>query len=324
VSVGFALAALSVAGRPARADLALTSAGIAQGLGLPLFASGFPNADAVGPLGVAFPSTGGVLVADKLGNVRLFATDTDGQNAANAPVGQNYGVNNAVDLASVGGNIYMTRQGIGDVVQINNNGTFNQVIVTGVPAATGLVADPLTGHLFASTLGNGIIYEIDPVAKTKSVFVNASADGLSVSPDGTTIYAASNGHIIGYNIATKAQVFDSGAIPGGVDGTAAGTGPLFSNFIFGNTNSGQVFEVNRTTLAQTLIATGGSRGDFVTVDPLTDTLLITQTDRIYRLTGAAFSVPEPSPLALGGVLVALAFTVRLAARRFRRTARRAA
>jgi hypothetical protein len=96
------------------------------------------------------------------------------------------------------------------------------------------------------------------------------------------------------------QVFDSGAIPGGVDGTAVGTG-LFSAFVFANANFGQVYEVNLSTQAQTLIATGGSRGDFVTVDPSTNTLLLTQTDRIIRLTGASFtSVPEPSPVALAG------------------------
>jgi hypothetical protein len=38
--------------------------------------------------------------------------------AGAAPVGQSYGVPNAVDLAKVGGNTYMTRQGIGDLVQI--------------------------------------------------------------------------------------------------------------------------------------------------------------------------------------------------------------
>src|SRR5262249_52086748 len=156
---------------------------------------------------------------------------------------------------------------------------------------------PTNGHLFAATLNNNIIYDIDPVAKTKSVFVNASADGLSVSPDSTILYAAAtNGHILGFNIATKAQVFDSGAIPGGVDGTAAGVGPIFGQYIFANTNGGQVYEVNLTTLAQTLIATGGSRGDYVTVDPSNSTLLITQTDRIMRLSGASLvAVPEPSP-----------------------------
>jgi len=56
-----------------------------------------------------------------------------------------------------------------------------------------------------------------------------------------------------------------------------------------NTNSGTLIEINQTTMAQTVLAIGGSRGDFVTVDPTNDTLLITQTDRIIRLSGATFT-----------------------------------
>ena len=74
-----------------------------------------------------------------------------------------------------------------------------------------------------------------------------------------------------------------------------------------NTNGGTVYEVNLTTKAQTLLASGGSRGDFVTVDP-NGTLLLTQTDRILRLTSAAGggfvggnAVPESSDLALLGL-----------------------
>jgi hypothetical protein len=284
----------------ARADLALTAAGVAQGLSLSTFATGFPSTSGVGPVGVAFVN-GTVLASDYPGNVRVFATDTDGQNAASAPIGQNYGTGNAADLAQVGNTVYMTRQGIGDIVQINANGTFNQVIVTGVPTATGIIASPTTGHLFVSTLGNNVIYDVDPIAKTKTVFVNQPADGLSVSPDGKTLYAEINGHILGFDTTTKAQTFDSGLIPNSPDGAAIGTG-LFAGKLFVNTNGGTVYEVDTTTLSQTLIATGGSRGDFVVVDPTNGTLLLTQTDRIVRLSGATFTaVPEPSPLVLAGV-----------------------
>ena len=283
--------------------LTLTAAGQAQGLRLTTFATGFPSLPVgngnQGPLGIAFTSGGGVLVSDKPGNVRLFSSDTDGQNAANAPVGQNYGSTNALDLAQIGANIYMTRYFKGDVVQINNDGTFRQVIVTGLSTPLGMAADAANGHLYANNFLNNTIYDIDPIAKTKSVFVNASADGVSISPDSKTLYAAlTNGHIAGFDIATRKQIFDSGPIPGGVDGTAAGAGPIFSNYVFANTNSGQVYEVNLTTLSQTLIATGGSRGDFVTVDTTNDTLLLTQTDSIVRLSGASFTIPEPASLMM--------------------------
>lgn len=296
-------------GASLRADLTLTAAGIGQSLTLTTFASGFPSSSSVGPLGVAFVPGGNVLVSDAPGNVRVFPNDTDGQSAGAAPVAQNYGFGNAIDLAQVGGNVYMTQQSSGDLVQINNNGMFNQLIVSGMPAATGMVADPFNGHLFVSTLGNNEIWNVDPVAKTKTPFVSASADGLTISADGKTVYGEVGGHILGWSTTTGMQVFDSGAIPGGPDGTAIGAG-LFAGELFVNTNSGQVFEINQTTLAQTLIATGGTRGDFVTVDPTNDTLLLTQTDKIFRLNGATFNTPEPGYFGLIGFALAGLLVVR--------------
>ena len=87
------------------------------------------------------------------------------------------------------------------------------------------------------------------------------------------------------------MVFDSGAISGGVDGIALGKGPVAGN-LFVNTNGGTVVEVNLATAAQTLIASGGSRGDFVTVDPNNGTLLVTQSDRIMRLVPGVFAIPQ--------------------------------
>ncbi len=96
-------------------------------------------------------------------------------------------------------------------------------------------------------------------------------------------------------------------IPGDPDGTRLGFGPLAGK-IYVNTNGGTVVEVNLTTKVQTVIATGGSRGDFVTLDPSNDSLLLTQSTEIDRLTpppgGFGSSVPEPSSmimLATGGL-----------------------
>ena len=74
-------------------SLTLTAAGQAAGFGLSTFATGFPELSGIGPLGVVFPASGGVLVSDDPGNVRLFPTDTDGQNATTVPPvsGASYG-----------------------------------------------------------------------------------------------------------------------------------------------------------------------------------------------------------------------------------------
>ncbi len=303
-----ATALLSTAS-PAQAQLALTSSGTALGFSLSTFVSGFSSDGGnVGPLGIAFPSTGGVLVTETFGNV-YHISDTDGQTAASLTAAQNYGYGNATGLAAVGSKVYMTQRSNGDLVQINPSGTFNQNIV-GLPLATGVVANPANGHLFVSDTSN-TIFDVNPISKTATPFVTGiDFDGLSLSPDGNTLYGAADqtGHILGFSILSGLQTFDSGYIPGGVDGTAAGSRNLAGN-VFVNTNSGTVVEVNLATDAQTLIASGGSRGDFVTADPSNGTLLLTQSDRIIRLTpgsGGGFGpVPEASTTVSFGLMLAI-------------------
>jgi hypothetical protein len=82
---------------------------------------------------------------------------------------------------------------------------------------------------------------------------------------------------VGFNTSNGGQFFDSGAIAGGPDGTAIGLSGTIARLLFVNTNEGHLIEFDLNTLLETVIFIGGSRGDFVTVDP-NGTLLITQTD----------------------------------------------
>lgn len=301
VSAPGAAAVLCLAGAwcaPASAQLTLTPAGVARNLDLTTFVSGFPSSSGIGPLGIAFPSGGGVMVTDYAGTVQSFA-NVDGQAAGSAPVLANFGFRNAIALATSGSHIYMTQQNNNAVVELNADGTFNRNVLTGFGNATGIVTNPANGHLFVSTYSNGALIDLNPITGTFTTLAPVSADGLSISADGSVVYAAvTNGHIIGYNSTTGAPVFDSGFIGGGIDGTALGAGLLAGN-IYVNINNGTVVEVNMVTLAQTVIASGGSRGDFVTVDPTDNSLLITQTDRIIRIHGEF--VPTPGVGALLGV-----------------------
>ncbi len=287
------------------AGMTLTAAATAEGFDLTTFATGFPSSSAVGPLGIAFPTSGGVLIGDYAGPLYKLPSDTDGQTVTSANIVQNYGGGNAHGLAQDGGTIYMTQKFLGKLVTIDANGNILSTVATGLNTPLDVVVDPANHHLFVST-SSGIM-DVDPVAKSFTLFKNSSADGLSISGDGKTLYAEVNSHIYGFDTSTKAQVFDSGNIPGNADGTALGTGVLAGN-IFANTNGGQLYEISLANSAQTLIASGGSRGDFVTVDP-NGTLLLTQTDSVLRLTapeGGGFgSVPEPSSLVMGGIAAVL-------------------
>ncbi len=278
----------------------LTPAATTAGFTLTTFADSFPTTGCCGPLGITFPTGGGVLVADYPGNVRKFATDTDGQHATAAAVAQNYGNTNGVGLADLNGTIYMTEQGSGVVAQLNNDGTLNHNVAT-LGFATGIGAYGPGGILIVST-GTGGLFKVNPSTSAVTPFESGpNFDGVTVSEGTNTVYVEGSGHILGFNITTGAQVFDSGLIPDSPDGVALGTGTLAGN-LFVNTNSGSLYEVNIATLAQTKLGTGGSRGDFVSVDP-NGTLLLTQSDSILRLTapaggGFGTTTPEPGTLFL--------------------------
>ena len=214
-------------GKPVRADLTLTAAGTAAGFHLSTFGTGFPTFNnggyLEGPLGIAYLSNGSVLVTNVNGEVRLFPNDADGQNAATAPVTASYSLANACGLVRVGDTFYTTQQASNVVAQVDSNGTFVQSIAN-VSSPTGLAVNPINGHLIVSTLGVDQIVDIDPNAKTASLFVNANADGIAT--DGAVLYAAVNmNQIVGYRISDGAVVYTSSTI-NNVDGLAVGTGVL--------------------------------------------------------------------------------------------------
>jgi hypothetical protein len=271
-------------GSIAQADMTLTPAAVAEGYSLSTFATNFPNDGNAGPVGIAFPGDG-VMVSDFPGHIRVFPSHADGQDAAAVPAVA-YPFIDATGIAELDGTLYLAQRAAGRVARINADGTLDQAVVGGLPFALGIVADSIAGRLFVTTSNapNAAIYAVDPVAKTATLFQSIDADGLALSGDGRTLYAAAlRERILGFDTTTKTQVFDSGTIPF-VDGPALGAGSLAGK-IFGNVNDGTVWEVELATGAQTMLASGGSRGDLVAVDPSDGTLLLTQTDRILRLHG---------------------------------------
>ncbi len=295
----------------ASADMTLTATGQNEGFTLTTFATNFPS-NGLGPLGIGFPADGGVLVSDGPGNVRHFATDVDNQNAANAPVGANYGSGKAFDMVTTpSGIVYMGQRDAGQIVQLNSDGSLDHVVATGLGAPHGIVADPANGHLIVATFTQKDVWDVNPTNGAVSLLFHASLDGLTINADGTVLYGAAapqgTDRIYGYSLVSGnvgSLIFDSGTVAGGPDGAALGYGPLSGN-IYVNTNSGTIIEINLSTKAQTVIATGGTRGDFAVVDNSNGSMLLTQSNKVLRLSNdGSFSIPEPSSfllLGLGGL-----------------------
>jgi hypothetical protein len=278
--------------------LTLTNVASVSGFQLTTFASGFaPRSDGLGPTGFGFPASGGVLVTDGIANVRLFPNDNDGQSAGSVPVTPGApAADGPCGIAELNGQLYMTLQNAGEVVQVNDSGIVQTVVARGIPLATGITPNPLTGHLFVSSSSG--IYDVDPVAQTATVVLDQQADGVAFDPSTQTLYAALSNSVVGYSVLSKAQVFDSGTIAGHPDGIAVGAGALVGSLVV-NTNGGTLILISRSTRTEVVIASGGTRGDFVTVDPTNGTLLVSQSDRIARLIPPSNSRfggnPTPTP-----------------------------
>jgi hypothetical protein len=294
VSIANVFASLPPGGTSA-GPLTLTAAGIAAGFSLSNFATNFPySAYNIGPFGNAFLSNGGVLVSNATNAVYHFPTDTDGQVATAVPKVA-YAVGTG-DIAQIGSHIYMTFGSPPRVGEIDSSGNLVQIIAA-VPSVYGMVVDTVPGPLFdhllvmSDTRGStpAAIYDVDPVAKTAKVAMTVpnGGDGMVFDPTSNTLYMAFDGFgVLGYNMSTKLKVFTSGQLPAGTndaDGISIGSGDL-RNELFVNTNQGTIVEVSITSPpTYTIIASGGSRGDFAIVDPNNGTFLLSQTDRVVRL-----------------------------------------
>jgi hypothetical protein len=319
MTAGLAAMALSVA--PAYGVLATTAAGTAAGFGaVNSVVSGWSeqttaSTGQVGPLGIVITSLGTMLVTDSTGNVYSFSSDANGQAFVPGSATATYAANDAVGLANIAGVLYMSQHGNHDIIKVNNTGTQVGAAVTTISPQNlgGLIVDPATGHLIVSGDGRGI-FDVNPTTGTSTVIEaggtgTAAYDGIALSADDKTLYAAdvTNQRVVSINLTTDV-ITSLGANNSVVnpDGIAVGTGARAGN-IYVNTNGGQFIQINLATNAQTVIATGGTRGDFVYVDPC-GKILITQSDSIVTFgTGCGLfsTTPEPGTFALLGIGIGL-------------------
>ncbi len=311
---GSALLAI-MAGASNASTLTLTPVAVADGFHLFTFATvnpGSANTFNYGTFGIAVVPNGDVVVSNYPNDTRYVFSDMDGQTVGSALHTVSPSGSGVVAYATAGGQAY---GGVnGQFVQFNNDGTVNHVL-TGVTAGTdlGMAGNPVDGHIIASSSA-GLI-DIDPKANGgagsfRVISPSGDGDGVSVSPDGKIAYSEQGG-INGYNIATGALVYSSGGLFNSPDGTSVITSKNSLNGeIIVNNNNGEIDLLNTATNAVTVLATGGTRGDYVSPDTNNGTLFLDYSDIVARLSCGANcntggqpqpTSPEPSTLGLLGL-----------------------
>src|SRR5664279_62634 len=151
---------LSIVG-PARAALTLTADAISLGFSASTFVSGLAQVTTEGPFGLALAGNGNVLVSDAANGTRYVFSDVDNQTPSTALFALASG-SSAQGYASGVGAAYGGNGS--NFVRFNDDGSQASVLVSAVTPRLGMAADPVTGHLIA-TSSRGLI-DIDPVANT--------------------------------------------------------------------------------------------------------------------------------------------------------------
>jgi hypothetical protein len=287
----------------------------APGYAVTNFATGFVNSGigGIGPIGLAFDSSGNLLVGDYFTGF-IYKFGPAGGVAATSLNSTTLGPAIAGLAFTKDGRLYLARQHAGDVVEVDpSNGAKLRTVAT-IAHATGLATDPLSGDLFVSlacgpALGCPlVIYRISNFASgpgTVTVYANVGADGIAFGADGTLYTNGILTAIAGTNSATPGAVTISDPVGADADGLAISEDPN-TPFLYGNSTLGYITKVDFTTSppTKTSIVTGGSRGDFATVGP-DGCLYATQTDRVLKVTNAdGTCVPPPlGPLFPANALV---------------------
>jgi hypothetical protein len=188
-----------------------------------------------------------------------------------------------------------------------------------LPCTTeGLIGDPLTSDLFVST-SCGVYRVQDPMSSSPAVTEFSSVtdyfDGIAITSDGQEIWATDPAHdeVLAFNRSgAVVQTIADTHGPDGISLVSANVvagGIDLSNNVFINNNDGTLLRVDTNSMnAVSIVASGGSRGDFSTVGP-DGCLYATQSDRIVKFAPCIFL--RTSPVVGGGIDCSLTAPVAL-------------
>ena len=281
------------------------------------FATGFATCcGSIGPVGVAFDHAGNLFAMNyatgflykfgPAGGVAGPATQVNATSIQGCPAG--------LAFSRDGNHLYLAVQCNGTVLEIDQStGVVVRTVASGIPAATGLATDPITGDLFVSepAFGHDDILRIQNPGSAAPTVVPythpGTADGIAFGPDGTlyaSVCCSAVDIIAGTNATspgTIQTVIQNPALAGN-DGIALLPPPpgAVGESIVVNSNNGFLVEIdNPQTSTPTFhnIVTGGSRGDFAAVGP-DHCLYATQSDNVEKVTSTDGTCPFAPSICL--------------------------
>ena len=301
------------------------------------YATGFNfNAGSTGPVGIAFRPGGDLVAESYLSSLFLYSLPNTGPYAV-LPSDQihEYVATPPSGLAQVqlGGvwHYYASSGSAPDFIEIDPSDGHVLRTLPGVgghamtPYPASAPAGPYSGHVFVSA-GTGygmVIWDVDPTPAVWSATTFAQNygigpnNGLAFSPDGSRLYVTRGDSLYrfvfpadGFGIYHPGSFVAPSHVGEGYAGVAVGVGSL-DGYVYVSTHAGNVYEFGLPATSHAgednLIASGGSRGDLLAVDPNAPcggaggypSLLITQEDGVLRLDppgGGWFGPPSSSLL----------------------------
>lgn len=285
----------SISGSTSLTVTAAPAGTAAPGYAATTFAVRF-SATSVGPIGLAFDASDNLFVMDDPTGTLYKFGPSGGIASAATQVGPGLGCCMTGITFGKDGKLYLARQNDSDVVEISpTTGAILRTVASGIPCATGIATDPLSGDLLVTAIGcSSNIFRIANPGAAPVVSVYATpggTDGITIAPDGT-IYTESNGcvtRIAGTNQPRPPVIARLSCIStmDGIAVAANAADPSQPPFVFTNDNNGTIVKVDlaQSPPVQSTIFSGGTRGDFVAVGP-DGCLYATQTSTVVKLTNA--------------------------------------